>query len=168
MMLQIDTGCPVCGNHRCTVQITIGVETKLSIVRCVDCTLEFAYPFQTSDYSESSAITSDGYIERMLNDYTAVQSLLARRASLRIERYRALLGKKPKRMLEIGSGPGWMVKTYLGHGIKVVGLEIDQTLVAASVPGAVVLQGDICTIDPSSLGLFDVIYSSFTTGHFLH
>jgi 2-polyprenyl-3-methyl-5-hydroxy-6-metoxy-1,4-benzoquinol methylase len=156
--------CPVC-NTSCQQPIKPFKNSETEVFTCPSCSLEFIYPFQLSSEDAPSSTTAPGYIEYMQSRHQQVLELVNFRAKQRLALYTSLLGHKPKRILEIGCGAGWMTKGLADLGVETLGIEYDPDLArSAQLIGANVLQGDIVQMEslPDS---YDVIFSSQVFEH---
>lgn len=111
--------------------------------------------------------TSPSYLEAMKSQFAEKRPLIQVRAMRRLELYTRLLGNRvPARILEVGSGTGWMVWAFNQLGVEALGVELEADLVAsASALGSNVKQGDICQMNCSGWPLFDVVCASQTLEH---
>jgi SAM-dependent methyltransferase len=90
--------------------------------------------------------------------------MVRRRAEERLRFCTALLGRRPKSILEVGAAGGWFVQAFEELGVPASGIELDPVLVAqAQRRGANVLQADVTSWSPS--GGVDVVWCSQTLEH---
>jgi 2-polyprenyl-3-methyl-5-hydroxy-6-metoxy-1,4-benzoquinol methylase len=120
-----------------------------------------------SELSPHSSVTAPEYIEGMKNQLERARPWVVRLAKNRLRYYERLLERRPKRILEIGAGTGWMVKAYQEEGIEAAGVELDPQLIeyAQSQLGLKLIEADINLGELSDAGEFDVVFSSQTVEH---
>jgi len=160
--------CPVCDAPELDTLAELRSSGKRRVLRCQTCWLEFVDPFLPGNEEGSSSVTADEYLRSLISQYKSLLTCITYRAEQRLAYYSELLGRRPRRILEIGAASGWMVKAYTDRGVSTLGLEIDpQLLECARALGAPVSEGDICTFDIDRLGKFDVVCSSQTLEHIL-
>ena len=170
-LASIDSLCPACeGSSRLATSHRLNGHHQ--VVQCSHCRLEFLVPFirgGMSSGSSSSAVTSPSYIEMMTRDYERLKDRIHQRAMSRLDLYSRLLGgRKPHRILDIGCGPGWLVKAYNEAGVQASGMEIlPELIVVARSLGTDVNQGDICEIPDDAEPIYDVITCSQALEHIL-
>ena len=170
-LASIDSLCPACeGSSRLATSHRL--DGHHQVVQCSHCRLDFLVPFirgGMSSGSSSSAVTSPSYIEMMTRDYERLKDRIHQRAMSRLDLYSRLLGgRKPHRILDIGCGPGWLVKAYNEAGVQASGMEIlPELIVVARSLGTDVNQGDICEIPDDAEPIYDVITCSQALEHIL-
>ncbi len=80
---------------------------------------------------------------------------------------RAILALKPKRVLDLGCGEGWLCRGLSEHGIQTVGVDASAPLIAAAQKaGNALSQYRVCgyaelTQQAEQLGRFDVLVCNF-------
>ena len=79
----------------------------------------------------------------------------------------AVLERKPRRVLDLGCGEGWLARLLASHGIDVTGVDASAPLIeaarAAGGAAFVVASYEELTADPSRLGTpFDLIVANFS------
>jgi SAM-dependent methyltransferase len=163
-----ETQCPVCDGKDFRLLAQLDFSEKRQVLRCALCQLEFVHPFLPNNDEATSASTLEDFRQVMLTRHAFSAQHINERADHRLAYYERLLGQKPRRILDVGAGTGWMVNAYSQRGVDAVGLEIDREFVEhAKTRGANVIHGDICQIDIAALGEFDVVCSSQTFEHLL-
>jgi SAM-dependent methyltransferase len=156
--------CPACLSAKTRTVATLA-KGKYRVRAYQECRLEFVSPFIPGN-GPLSSITAPSYLDAMKSQYETLKELIYRRAENRLKFYTGILGRKPCRFLEIGCGPGWMVKALCDLGHDAAGLEMDPYLVAsAAALGANVRKGDICHLDQEPAPVCDVVVSSQTLEH---
>jgi hypothetical protein len=103
--------CPVCCEPR-TVRVANMEDGARQVLRCARCLFEIVEPPIKQDVSSSSAITSPDYIRTLKTRHEQLQSLIAVRSRNRIRERSRILGRTPRRILDLGCGAGWMVNEY--------------------------------------------------------
>ena len=173
-MLSGDGGsrCLVCGSAALR---EVGRLAEGPVWRCRDCRLEMTgrvlesgRPASAAGSPAFSTVTSPDYTAAMVGRCFSLRDLIRERASNRLRLYSELLGRRPARILEVGSGNGGFVKAFQDLGLASEGLEIDETLVSlARAQGADIRLADISRIDPRGFEKYDVVFSSQTLEHIL-
>lgn len=164
--------CPVYGSSGLR---KVGRLADGPVWRCRDCRLEMTdrvlgsgMPASATGSPAISTVTSPEYIAAMVGRYSSLRDLIGERASNRLRLYTDCLGRRPARILEVGSGNGGMVKAFRDMGLTSEGLEIDEALVSlARAEGADVRLADISRVDPRGFEKYDVVFSSQTLEHIL-
>lgn len=161
------SSCPACANQSTITVARIG--SQFDVLKCTQCSLEFINPLVSGVTTESSSDTAPEYIERMKEEYPLVRSIVKERATERLRLYTRLLdGKQPTKLLEIGSGPGWMIRAYKDLGLDALGIEIDNGLVSiAQSLGVNTIHVDICKWNCADSPSYDVVCASQVLEHIL-
>lgn len=78
----------------------------------------------------------------------------------------AVLGLKPgSKVLDLGSGLGFIVEAWRRHGIKAEGVELSSVAIEASRCKEYLMQGDASTDLPNVIGEYDAVCSSALLEH---
>src|SRR5438445_9078226 len=94
--------CPVCNATRISRVAELQSNGSHAVMRCERCRLEFVHPFLPSTSSDTSSVTSDGYLHSMRTEYEALLPRIRYRTRRRLELYQQLLGRAPARILDVG------------------------------------------------------------------
>jgi SAM-dependent methyltransferase len=164
-LARLTGSCPVCGEQLADLPIKLEAPDgrTVCLLRCSLCGLEVAESGFTADCRSSP--TAESYRDVMHREYDANRERISQLATARLSEYGHRLAEAPHRILEIGSGPGWMVAEFRSLGIEAIGIDSFPESVVRAVPGADVRHRDIVSDDLADLGEFDVVFASQTLEH---
>ncbi|MCH7504618.1 class I SAM-dependent methyltransferase [PVC group bacterium] len=152
--------CPVCSSSTDTATKIIKIYGA-QYCRCNYCTHHFVLDrlsqkaieeFYTSNQTYQSTYADPETLQKRLKDISLPK------ARWTIERFEHLVGQKPKKILDVGTGSGHFVHACRTLGIEADGLEISQSGVkfCKDIFGIKLIQKDFIT-EWESLGDYDII-----------
>jgi SAM-dependent methyltransferase len=144
--------CNLCGARR-FARCFIATRSSRLVVRCRQCGLLFCFPQPSA--SEAAALYSASYFADEYPDASAEDQVRLADARLRRIEEESGIG----RLLDVGCGRGRFLQVARARGWEAVGLDVAPFSVqdAATVSGAIVLQGALSGSRPAGMAEFDVL-----------
>lgn len=155
--------CIVCGGGAWKVLR----ESNKRVVECESCGLERFDPLIAFGDTHTHAPTDAGYLSALLTEGDRLRPLIRTRALNRLAYFESVLGRRPKRVLEIGCGAGWLLSEWKSEGVEALGVEVDADLGLVGQQAGVDIEiGDALTAaNLDRVGYFDVVTTSQVVEH---
>lgn len=168
MRMNDGTFCPLCGSGELTAKRCL---TTGELRHCKQCALFFSAPLVKGgdqDVGEAKSSVTDVDVMRNMNEQANIRgevSIAVTRRRLR--EYEKILGKAPRKVLEVGAADGAYHVRYSALGVNYTGIDVNKAIVdrAKSLGRNVILGG------PETLlgwERFEVIFFSQVFEHILN
>ena len=172
-LASVETGmplCPACGEGSRKITAVRDAE----IFACANCGMVHATEISVSnpaDLASSSGVvnTDPQYFAKTLQNYERQTAVARRIVSQRLAHYEKFIGRKVRKVLEIGPGSGAWAKAYVENGVEYVGIEIVESIgqQAREITGTDIRIGNFLSNDTYLGSDFDVVFASQVFEHIL-
>jgi 2-polyprenyl-3-methyl-5-hydroxy-6-metoxy-1,4-benzoquinol methylase len=129
--------------------------------------LEFAK--EAADTGRSASITNPAYHDWTRQDFDRQLAAARRLLTARLAAYEAMLGRRPRSVLEIGCGSGAYAQAFRELGLEYMAVELEPEMAAFARDrtGANIVAGDFAQTTPDSAwaGSWDIIFFSQVLEH---